>query len=419
MHAPIEEYEGLLNYVSQYYGTPISPRIIQEGVLLGNLERVYSNALESMTTVITDGKNRVTPTSRKYSMMDFQIEHMDTPKNLCMDRGKVSSKEEVRRNVDVNSPNFMNSLFYLWADINSRNRIKDITSKMEFVPEQKDIEGNPLAVVRPTYGIQTETTMRITTTEPNTQGISTLYKKEFLVPEEGRLLVGGDISSQEAMIFFNGLCRDEEVLRMYRELGEIYKPVVARIEGINPNKVDKDLRSAYKVGILTRMNDGGLNLIGRKMGSMELAVKLDSFIMTNPHYQQFINSVDRQMLTPNPSMGGFIEGRARVITKKDYRSRKQLVNAPLQITGVCFISISMFAFIQRMMADFGHWNTMEEFLVDVRPIYHAHDEILLSVANKNGYPEYAKECLGWALGVQFEDWVPLQAETYVDSKYKH
>ena len=418
MHAPIEEYESLLNYVSQTYGTPVSPRIKKEFEILNNLERVYYNAIESMTDTISEGKGCTTPSARKYSMMEFMIDHMEVPRNLTLLKGKVSASESSRRKVDIHSPNFMNSLFSVWADINSRNRISDVAQKLEFIDGQRNVLREPLMVTRPKYEIK-DATMRICTNTPNLQGLTTMYKTEFIVAEEGRTLVGADISSQESVIFFNGICRDEDVLRMYMEYGEIYRPVVAKIEGIHPNDVPKELRSSYKTGILTKMNNGQFPLISFKMGSKELARKLINYIELNPHYVQFMNAVDRQMMTSNPEMGGFMKGRTRVITERGDAGRNQLVNAPLQITAISFISVSMFMFIQRMMQDFGHWKTVEEFLDDVRPIYHAHDEIVLSVANKNGYPEYAKECLSWSLGVQFEDWVPLRAEAYVNERYQH
>lgn len=418
MYAPIEGYRDLLNYVSRTYGTPLSPRVVKEYQTISALEKAYANILEGLTSVISEGKVAVSPNSRKYNFMEFQIEYMGVPKSLTLNKGSISADSNSRERVDVECPNFINSLFDLWGDLSSRSRLKNIACSVEFVDGVTNSWGEPLVIVRPNYTIK-DTTLRITTDDPNLQGLSTLYKKEFLVSEQGRKLVGADISSQEPSIFFNGMCYDEDVIRGFIQVGEIYKPVVAKIEGIPMDMVDSSLRKAYKVGILSKMNNAGISLLAAEMGSMELAEKLNKFVVTNPTYSQFLQKVERQLLTPEPTMEGFIKGRSRTIKETGYKGRNQLINAPLQITGISFMSISIFAFIERMMKDYGDWNSFEEFLFDVRPVYHAHDEVVWSVIDKKDYVEYAKKCLSWALSVKYENWVPFRAEAYADIKYHH
>jgi hypothetical protein len=418
MQAPIESYRDLLNHVSTKYGTPISIQAASEYELISSLEKIYANSLETITAVISEEEGRTKPSSRGYNFMEFERDYMDVPARLITKNGKVSADSNARSKVDIECPNFMNSLFSLWGDLSSRSRIKDVAEKLEFIEDQKDSFGRRLAVIRPNYTIK-DTTMRITTDSPNLQGLSTMYKKSYIVSEEGRKLVGADISSQEPTIFFNGLCTDDNIMKMYKECGEIYKPVVSRIEGIPLDKVDSELRKSYKLGILSKMNNAGIELLAQEMGSYELANKLNRFINTNPTYSLFMQKINRQLLLEEPKMEGFIKGRFRVIKKKNYSSKNQLINTPLQLTAVCFISISIFAFIERMMKDIGDWKNIEEFLEDVRPVLHAHDEIVLSVKDKNGYVEYAKDCLAWALGVKYENWVPLRAEPYADIIYHH
>mgnify|MGYP000880877182 CR=1 FL=1 len=418
-HAPIVEYCQILNYCSENYGTPISPRLRLENEVLTKLEGLYSSVLTDTMFIISEGKVHASPSSNTYNVMHFQRDYMDIPEGVLKEKGKVRRNKEVRRRVDREYPNFINSMYSLWGEYNGRKTIGSVSPWLEPVEGMVNVKGEPLMVIRPRYEIkEDDATFRITTSEPNLQGLSTMYKEEFILPEEGRLLVGADISSQEPNIFFNSLCRDEDILRMYQEVGEIYAPVVAKIENIPVEEVDRELRNSYKEGILSKMNAGGTFLLQTKMGSYELASKLINFIDNNPNYAQFKEKINRQLMTPNPRMGGFIKGWERVLKTKD-RGFNKLANAPLQITAICFFSISFFAFCQKMMEKVGDWETLEEFLVDVRPIYHAHDEIVLSIADENGYPEVARECLKWALEVHFEDWVPFKAEPYVSDIYIH
>ena len=419
MHDPIEEYCEVLNYCSQNYGTPISIRVKSENELLNNLEEVYSVALTRMSHIISDGRD-VKLGQGKYNFVEFQRDFMNVNPNLLerTKKGRVSSNKKARRRIDKESPNFMNSLHSLWKDLDSRRKIDDVANNLEVIEGQLNIEGEPLSVIRPVYEIKDDGTYRITTNTPNLQGLATMYKEEFLKPEKGRVFVGADISSQEANIFFNSICRDEDILRMYQELGDIYTPVIAKIEGIEPEMVDRELRSIYKVGILAKMNAGGIFLLSRQMGNRELAQKLDDFVENNPNYIRFTETINRQLLSPQPRMGGFIKGRERVLTSKD-RGFNKLANAPLQITAISFFSISFFALLEQLMKECSEWKTIEDLLLDVRPVYHAHDEIVLSVANKNGYPELVQKMLKWALEVHYEDWVPFKADPYVSEYYIH
>ena len=419
--APIPQYCEVLNYCSKNYGTPISARMKHEKQLLDHLELEYGRAIQNITKIISKGKVSVTPTATKYNVMHFQNEYLGVNPKLMRVKGTkgISKSAEVRERIDVEDPNFFNSFLLIWAELNSRKKIANVVSFMESIEGARDVMGHPLYVVRPTYSIKEDSTYRITTNNPSLQSLATMHKKEYFVPEEDRIFVGADISSQEPSIFFNGMCYDPRIIELYKETGDLYLSVVSVIENIPPHKVDKNFRTPYKTGILTKMNGGGMGLLAVDMGSAELAKKLIDFINSNPYYAKFVDRVNRQLMTPEPKIGGFIEGWERKVSCREDGAFNKLLNAPLQITAVCFFSISFFAFVQALMSECPEWTDIETLLYDVRPIYHAHDEILLSVSDKLGYPELVSKTLEWALSVKYENWEPFKAKPYISKKYLH
>lgn len=414
---PIDWYNSLLNANSLIHGTPISIRAQEEFELLNYLKELQRRKIKRITSLISKGRNSLYPADRKYNMTNFQQDYMGVSKaDTGYDKG---ANADVRDSIDLNSPNFVNSEFQYWSDLNSRSRISNIVQTMERIEGKKCAEGRQLFVVRPTYERKTDSTDRLTANNPALQNVSTMDKKNFLVPEEGFVFVGADIQAQEPVIFFNGMCYDKEILDFYETGGDIYLKATSKASGIPIEKLSNEMREQYKVGLLRKMNGSSVRGIAFTVGDYDVAQKISSFVDNNQEYQRFKTKAERQAGMDVPRMEGFLEGLVREITVKKGNIVNQLLNSPLQLTGVGFFAISMQHLITKLMELNSSWANLESLLEDVRFNLHAHDEILLQVRNINGYPEMVSDVLEWALSIHFEDWTPMRARPYISEKYDH
>lgn len=411
----LDWYCQMLNASSQLYGLPISVRAIEENNLINYLEEYQFEKIRHLTNVI--GGEAIKPTQNKNNIMQFQIENMGVPQTIV--GHPVRRNQEVREKVDRFNPNFINSEYMYYADLSSANRIGQVVDHMQKVEGKIDAEGNPMYVVRPTYEQKVLTTNRISTNVPNIQGMNKMDRGNFFIAEKGHKFVGADINSNEGVIFFNTHCRDQFVLDYYDETGDIYLPVVSLATGIPLEEVDKEMRSAFKVGILAKMNGMGTRALGFKMESPRMAKQLNEYIESNPHFQRFMMQVDRQLAMDEPRMKAFVGDMERVITnKKDGNPRNQLINTPWQMTASILVSISVHAFYVKLMELHPEWPTMEQVIDNVRPVFHAHDEVNFMVKDEDGLPKQVAQLLDWALSLKFEDWTAFKTEPYISDYYQ-
>lgn len=420
-YVPLQEYEDLLNYCSQTYGTPLSSNALTEGALFDYLSTFYKEVLEGLTFDISKGVRRTNPNARKYSFSQFLKEYMKVSKEYCVNyrTGRYSYAEDVRAKIDLYQPNFMNSLGKLWSDIDSNKGICTYLPHMVYVDNQVDVNGDPLYVLKPRYSRKEGATHRINTSEPNIQSLKKQHRREFLVPREGFTFVQADISGQDPAVFFNGLCRDEDIIKGFYEVGEYYLPVVSKVAGIPMDEVDTELRNSYKIGILSLMNGKTVNNLAVDMGSMQHASDLIEFVNSNPMYRKFIASAQRELKTRRPVAKSLVGDLTREIKETGWRGLNQMKNSPIQMTGIALFSISIYAFYSKLNELYPDFVDKQfgEVLEFVRPVLHLHDEVLLEVRNIPDLPEASAEALKWALEIQFEDWAPMRAEPLISERY--
>lgn len=420
-HVPIREYEELLNYISEVYGLPISVKAKSEAALLEYLSEFYKRIIQNVTKQASNYRFESYPNARKNTLSEFQNRYMEVPKYLCINEStrRFSYAQDVRARIDVERPNFINSLGMYWSNLESNRRISSFVPHMKYVENEVDNQGNPLYVLKPHYSRKPGATHRINTSEPNVQALNKLHRRNFLVPREGFVFVQADISGQDPSIFFNAMCRDEDIIEGFYETGEYYLPVVSKITGKPYEEIDKRLRESYKIGILSVMNGKTEKNLAIDMGSLEHAKNLLEFVNSNEMYQQFLRSAQRELNKSRPVAKSFVGNLEREIKQTGWRGMNQMKNSPIQMTGIALFAVSIYEFynkIEELYEDF-RGATFEEVLRHVRPILHLHDEVLLEVRNEGNLPELSKQALKWALSVKYEDWAPMTTDPIISSRY--
>lgn len=419
VYVPIVEYENLLNYVSQTYGVPIHNSARYESAVLTRLSQYYKELLIQTTDKISRGSFESHVDARKNSLSEFQVKYLGLSPYLAQDKGKFSYKAEVRDRINQSEPNFINSLGTYYSNISSNNNISNYMDFLEYVEGEIDNTGNPLYVVRPNYSRKEGATHRLNTDKPNIQSLKKMHRRNFLVPREGYVFVQADISGQDPSIFFNGLCRDEDIIKGFYEVGEYYLPVVSKITGTPMSDVDIGLRNSYKIGILSLMNGKTEKNLAKDMGSLEHAKRLIDFVESNPMYSRFLTSASRELHKPNPTAYSLVGNLTREIKQTGFSGKNQLRNSPIQMTAIALFCISIFELFRQIGQRYEHLsnNSLEEVLKYVRPILHLHDEVLLEVKDENNLPEIVSDSLKWALSIKYEDWAPMKAEPIISERY--
>lgn len=421
VYVPIDEYEDLLNYVSEKFGTPLSVNAIREGAIFEYLAGFYKSAIETLTKRISHNSFESSPNARKNTLSEFQKRFLDVPEELCLNPyGKsYSYAQDVRSKIDINSPNFINSLGIYWSNLDSNRRIATYLPHLKYVENEVDAQGNPLYVLRPEYSRKEGATHRINTTEPNIQALNKGHRRNFLLPRQGFLFVQADISGQDPSVFFNGLCRDEDIIRGFYEVGEYYIPVVSKITNTPYDQVDTELRDSYKVGILSIMNGKTEKNLAIDMGSEIHARNLVNFIESNENYKRFLQSIQREIKLPRPMSRSLVGDLSREITLAGWKGLNQLRNSPIQMTGIALFSISIFEYFRQITNMYEPFQTMsfEEILEYTRPVLHLHDEVILETRDIDNLPELSARALEFALQVKYEDWAPMKAKPVIGNKY--
>ena len=228
-------------------------------------------------------------------------------------------------------------------------------------------------------------TGRISSSEPNLQNIPVRteegreIRKAFIPSDQGRVLVAADYSQIELRILAH-MAKEDAMIDTFRHDGDIHTTTAAKVYGVKPEEVTKEMRSSAKAvnfGIVYGISDFGLsrNLnIPRK----QAAALIQSYFETYPKIQGYMNECVAQGRAQ-----GYVEtmyGRRRYtpeLASKNYNVRsfgeRAAMNAPIQGTAADIIKAAMIRVYQ----------ALKEQCPEAKLILQVHDELIVDVPKQD------------------------------------
>ncbi len=235
------------------------------------------------------------------------------------------------------------------------------------------------------------TTGRMASQDPNLQNIPVKtengkrIRRAFAAPA-GKLLVAIDYSQIELRIAA-GLSGDEELVRVFREGGDVHAAVAARVFGVAPDVVDHEMRRRAKVinfGILYGMGVNALRAnLGAGVSRDEAATFLAQYFERFAGVKQYVERTKQ-----DASRLGYTEtlfGRRRYfpalkssIPGLCAQAERMAINAPIQGTQADIIKLAMVqadALIEK-----NEWRHKAKLLMQV------HDELVYELDAEEAIP---------------------------------
>lgn len=225
-------------------------------------------------------------------------------------------------------------------------------------------------------------TGRLSSVNPNMQNIPMkgewgIRLREAFIPAEGCSFVSFDYSQIELRILAH-LTGDEKLREAYRNNEDIHNKTASGIFGVEPDKVDSDMRrlaKAVNFGILYGLSAFGLS---RDTGvpQKDAKVFIEKYFATYPKVKGFIEQIAK-----DAKENGYAEtlaGRKRFI--REIRSRNRTVemrgeriatNVPMQGSAADIIKLAMIQ-CQTLLDD-------KEY--DARMVLQVHDELVFEVSD--------------------------------------
>jgi len=253
---------------------------------------------------------------------------------------------------------------------------KLLSTYIDNIPNMLDGSGR----LHTTYMQTGTTTGRLSSTEPNLQNIpikSDLGKRirnAFLAPS-GFKLVSFDYSQIELRIAAF-LSQDKKLIEIFKGGGDVHTAVASQVFGVEPEKVDKEMRRKAKVinfGILYGM---GVNALRTNLGT----TREEAQNFYNDYFSTFVglaSYLDR--IKGDASRLGYTEtlfGRRRYFEGINSRlpyikaqAERMAINAPIQGTSADIIKIAMIRIAERFKKE--SW--------DAHMILQVHDELICEV----------------------------------------
>lgn len=229
------------------------------------------------------------------------------------------------------------------------------------------------------------TTGRMASEEPNLQNIpiKTEYGRRIrnaFAAEKGNAIVSIDYSQIELRIAA-GLSGDKHLIEVFKEGGDIHREVAARVFGVAPADVTKEMRRRAKVinfGILYGMGVNALRgNLGEGVTRDEAAEYLDQYFKSFSGLREFIDKT-----TFEARKNGYTEtlfgrrryfpGFASTLQGVVAQAERMAMNAPIQGTQADVIKLAMVdadALIERKK-----WRNTVKMILQV------HDELVFEVA---------------------------------------
>lgn len=230
------------------------------------------------------------------------------------------------------------------------------------------------------------TTGRMASTNPNLQNIpikSELGRniRHAFIADKGFTLLSFDYSQIELRIAAF-LSKDEKLISIFKEGGDIHRAVAAEVFGVKPEDVDKEMRRRAKVinfGIIYGM---GVNALRTNLGTS----REEAQNFYNAYFEKFQGLADYlERIKTETYKKGYTEtffGRKRyfegIKSKLPYvraQAERMAINAPIQGTEADIVKIAMWKVDEYLKK--------KEMLEDVYPLLQVHDELVYEVREQN------------------------------------
>ncbi|MBL4644615.1 MAG: DNA polymerase I, partial [Candidatus Pacebacteria bacterium] len=219
---------------------------------------------------------------------------------------------------------------------------------------------------------------------PNLQNIpvKTEYGRRIrnaFVAERGNVLVALDYSQIELRIAAI-LSRDEKLLSVFRDGGDIHAAVAAQVFDVAVEKVDAEMRRQAKVinfGILYGMGVNALRAnLGGETTQKEAREFYDTYFQRYAGLAKWIDNTkaDAARLGYTQTMFGrrrYFEGIKSHLPHIRAASERMAINAPIQGTQADVVKIAMVRIHEYL--------TKEKLLTSVRLILQVHDELVFEI----------------------------------------
>lgn len=228
------------------------------------------------------------------------------------------------------------------------------------------------------------TTGRMASQNPNLQNIPIKTElgrriRNAFIAEEGNVLVALDYSQIELRIAAV-LSKDEKLLSVFREGGDIHNAVAAEVFGVEPSKVDKEMRRRAKVinfGILYGMGVNALRgNLGGETTQKEARDFYDTYFVQYAGLARWIDNTkaDASRLGYTETLFGrrrYFEGITSKLPHIKAAAERMAINAPIQGTQADVVKIAMVR-IHAFLKEKG-------LLQDVRMVLQVHDELVFEI----------------------------------------
>jgi len=227
-------------------------------------------------------------------------------------------------------------------------------------------------------------TGRLSSVNPNMQNIPMkgewgVKLREAFIPKDGYRFVSFDYSQIELRILAH-LTGDERLGEAYRNNEDIHTKTASGIFGVDPEKVDSDMRrlaKAVNFGILYGLSAFGLS---RDTGVDQKTSKkfIEKYFATYPRVKEFIEKVAKE--TKEKGYAETLAGRKRFIREIQSKNRtvamrgeRIATNVPMQGSAADIIKLAMVE-CQTLLDD-------KEY--DGLIVLQVHDELVFEVAEKD------------------------------------
>jgi len=226
-------------------------------------------------------------------------------------------------------------------------------------------------------------TGRLSSSDPNLQNIPVRGEwgkriREAFIADKGNLLLSSDYSQVELRIFAH-LSEDEGLLEAFRSDGDIHTRTACEIFGVEPEKVDIDMRRSAKTvnfGIVYGISPYGLSQQLR-IHPDEAKHYIETYFARHSGVKKYIEG-----LIKDATEKGYVTtlyGRKRAIPelRSTNRNMKQLgerlaTNTPIQGSAADIIKVSMINI----------WKRLKKEELKSKMLLQVHDELLFEVPEK-------------------------------------
>ena len=297
---------------------------------------------------------------------------------------------------------------------------KLLSTYIDNIPQMVDAEGR----LHTTLHQDGTTTGRFSSSNPNLQnipvrdGLGEVIRDAFVAPK-GSVLMSFDYSQIEMRVLAM-LSGDPGLREIFQHDEDIHTSVAARVFGVKPEEVTKEMRRKAKVinfGIVYGM---GINALKENLGSTreEAQEFYDQYFVTFPKIAEYFESVKKEA-----TKKGYTEtlfGRRRQFSNLRSRipyvramAERMAMNAPLQGTAADFVKVAMKSVYGAL--------TEHKLIVDCELLLQVHDELIFEVKNDSKIIEkvktvVAKAMEGVAQGTSGED-IPLVVDIAIGLRW--